>query len=95
RQKLHDQYRSVAEQAKYDMIQLYLSSAEAQMNRYHKQFYVKMTQFWLEQRSLPQDRKLSNTMIHLIEERYKNIIESVKCAYQYKMKLMRMNSNHH
>ncbi|CAF4860368.1 unnamed protein product, partial [Rotaria sp. Silwood2] len=35
RQKLHDQYRSVAEQAKYDMIQLYLSSAEAQMNRYH------------------------------------------------------------
>ncbi|CAF3116190.1 unnamed protein product [Rotaria sp. Silwood2] len=95
RQKLHDQYRSVAEQAKHDMIQLYLSSAEAQMNRYHKQFYVKMKQFWLEQRSLPQDRKLSNTMIHLIEERYKNISESVKCAYRYKMNLMRLNSNHH
>ncbi|CAF2935453.1 unnamed protein product [Rotaria sp. Silwood2] len=63
RQKLHDQYRSVAEQAKYDMMQLYLSSTEAQMNRYRKQFYVKMKQFWLEHRSLPQDRKLSNTMI--------------------------------
>ena len=92
RRKLHDQYINVAKQAKDEMIQLCLSSAEAQMHRYDQQFTAKSKQFWLEQRSLPNDQKLPDVMIDLIEQRWKNISESVKCAYQYRIELIHLSS---
>jgi hypothetical protein len=91
RRKLHDQYINVAKQAKDEMIQLCLSSAEAQMHRYHQQFTAKLKQFWQEQRSLPNDQKLPNIMINLMEQRWKNISESVKCAYKYRTDLIHFN----
>ncbi|CAF2075353.1 unnamed protein product [Rotaria magnacalcarata] len=92
RQKSHDQYINIAQQAKEDMLQLYLSSAKAQMDRYRKQLNSKLKQFWLEQRSLPKDKKLTALIINLIEQRWKNMSESVQCVYKYKLDLLHLNS---
>ncbi|CAF3790195.1 unnamed protein product [Rotaria sp. Silwood1] len=94
RQKLHDQYLNIAQQAKKDMIQLCLSSAQAQMDRYHKEFNTKLKQFKLQQQSLPNDKKFSSNMIHFIEQHWKNMSEGVKCIYKYKLDLVRFNSVH-
>ncbi|CAM4819703.1 unnamed protein product [Rotaria magnacalcarata] len=83
RQKSHDQYINIAQQAKEDMLQLYLSSAKAQMYRYRKQLNSKLKQFWLEQRSLPKDKKLTALIINLIEQRWKNMSESVQYIYPF------------
>ena len=92
RRRIHDQYKNIAQQAKDDMLQLTLSSAETQMTRYHQQFNAQLKQFWLEQRSLPYDQRLSHRMLDLIEQRYQNIVESVQCVYTYKANLIRLNS---
>ena len=81
RRRIHDQYKNIAQQAKDDMLKLTLSSVETQMTRYHQQFNGKLKQFWLEQRSLPYDQRLSHRMLDLIEQRYQNIVESVQCLY--------------
>ena len=94
RQKLHDQYFNVAQQAKEEMMKLYLSSAEEQMNRYHQQFAVKMKLVRDEPTSQANHPKLTLAMVRLIEQRQKNVSESVKCVYKYKSDLMRLNSTH-
>lgn len=92
RQDLYQQYLIVAQKAKEDMIELYLSSAKAQMERYHKQFYTKLKQFWLAQQSVPSNNRMTKLVIDLIEQRLENISESVKCTYKYKFDLLHMNS---
>ena len=91
RRKLHQEYMKITQQAKEEMLQLYISTAQAQMDRYRKQFNSKLKQFWLEQHSLPKDQKLTAAMINLIEQRWKNMSESVKCVYKYKLDLLHLN----
>lgn len=88
----NQQYMTVAQKAREDLIQLYLSSAKAQMERYHKKFYSILKQFWHDQHSLSNDKKLTPLIIDLIEQRSKNISESVKCVYKYKFDLLNINS---
>ncbi len=94
RQQLYNQCIQAAQQAKEDMMKVCLSTAKAQMQRYHEQFNDELKQFWEEQRSLHYEQKLSEIMIHLLEQRYNNVSESVKCAYVYKTNLLRFNSVH-
>ncbi|CAF4874803.1 unnamed protein product [Rotaria sp. Silwood1] len=95
RQKLYDQYIHIAQQAKKDMIQLYLSSAQAQMDRYEKEFNLKLKQLQDREQLLPNDKKLNGNMILLIEQRCKNISEGVKCVYKHKLDVVRLNSVQH
>ncbi|CAF4189852.1 unnamed protein product, partial [Rotaria sordida] len=94
-QKLRDQYINIAQQAKKDMIQLYFSSAQAQMDQYQKEFNTKLQQFQVKQQSLPDDKKFNSSMITLIEQRWKNMSDGVKCVYKYKLDLVRLNSVQH
>ncbi len=50
-----------------DMLNLYISSATAQMQHYQRQHNDQTKTMWLDQRSLPQDQKLTPVMIDLIE----------------------------
>ena len=84
-QQLYLQYRKVAEKAKEDMIQLYLSSAKTQMDHYQKQFKDEETQMWMKQNKLPANEKLTTTMVDLLEKQLKNISESIECVYSYKV----------
>ncbi|CAF4472542.1 unnamed protein product [Rotaria sp. Silwood2] len=94
RKNLHDQYINIAQQARKEMIQLCLSSAQAQMDRYQKEFNTELKQFKLKQQSLSNDKKFSGTMINLIGQQWKNISEGIKCVYKYKLDLVRLNSVH-
>lgn len=76
------------------MIELYLSSAKAQMDRYRQQFNSKLRQFWFQQHSLPNDKRLTCLMIDLIEQRLKNISEAVTCLYKYKFDLLHLKNVH-
>jgi hypothetical protein len=91
-QQLYEQYRKVVKQAKEDMMTLYLSSAEAQMHHYHKKFNTEMKQFWKEEQTLTMNQKSTEIMVKLIQQRYNNVSESVKCVYNYKAQLIRLNS---
>jgi len=84
-QQLCVQYRKVAEKAKEDMIQLYLSSAKAQMDHYQKQFKDERTQMRVEQDKLPKNEKLTKIMDDILEKQLKNISESIECLYNYKV----------
>ncbi|CAF2903394.1 unnamed protein product [Rotaria sp. Silwood2] len=76
------------------MIQLCFTTAQAQMDRYQKEFNTKLKQFKLKQQSLPNDKKFDSNMINLIEQHWKNMSEGVKCVYKYKFDLVRLNSVH-
>ncbi|CAF4811077.1 unnamed protein product [Rotaria sp. Silwood1] len=94
RQKLYDQYINIAQQAKKDMIQLCLSTAQAQMDRYHNEFNTKLKQFKLQEQSEENDKKFSSNMIHFIEQHWTNISEGVQRFYKYKHDFVRLNSVH-
>ena len=91
-QQLYEEHRKVCEQANKDMMALYLSTAEAQMHHYRKQFNTEMKQFWNEQRTLPTNQKFTEIMADLITQRYTNVSESINCVYTYKAQLIRLNS---
>ncbi|CAF3160962.1 unnamed protein product [Rotaria sp. Silwood2] len=93
-QKLYEQYVNIAQQAKKDMIQLSISIAQTQMDRYQKEFNTKFEQFKLQQQSLPTDKKFNSNLIHLIEQHWKNMSEMVKYFYKHKLDLVRLNSVH-
>lgn len=84
KQQLYNQYRQVIEQSKDEMMAVYITSAEAQMNYYHEQFNDKLKQVWHEQRSVPIEQKLTKAKLDLIEQRYNNISERVKLLYKFK-----------
>ncbi|CAF4615379.1 unnamed protein product [Rotaria sp. Silwood2] len=94
RQNLHEQFIKIAEQAKKDMRQLSLSTAQAQMDRYHKEFNMKLEQFNLQQVTLPSDEKFNSTLLHLVEKHWKDISQGVNCFYKYKLDLLRLDSHH-
>jgi len=84
-QQLYVQYRKVAEKAKEDMLQLYLSSAKTQMDHYQKQFNDERTQMRKKQDKLPLNEKLTKIMNDLLEKQLKNVSDSIKCVYNYKV----------
>ena len=81
RQALYDEYRNVAEQAKADMMHLYVSTAEAQMCHYRRQLEV--------QDSLPQDQRLTQAMRDILRRDRVHIAERVKCIYNFKASVLR------
>ncbi|CAF1538569.1 unnamed protein product [Rotaria sp. Silwood1] len=94
RQKLHDQYVNIAQQAKKDMIQLCVSTAQTQKDQSAKEFNTRLEQFKLKQQSLPHHKQFTSNMINLIEEHWKQISASVESAYTYKLDLMRLTFVH-
>ena len=83
-QHLYEEHRKVSEQAKEDMIKLYLSTAEAQMQHYRNAFNTEMKQFSNEQ--------FAEVMRDLITQRCNNVSESIHYVYTYKAQFIRLNS---
>ena len=79
-QQFYNRYRQVIQKSNDEMISLYLSSAETQMQHYHKHFNDELKRIWEEQRTARITEKLTAAMLHLIEQRYNNISDRVKCV---------------
>jgi len=92
RQQLYAQYRQVIEQSKMDMFNLYISSATTQTQHYQRQHNDQIEKMGLDQRSLPQDQKLTPVMIDLIEQRANIITERIKCIYNFKAETLSVQS---
>lgn len=87
RQELYEQYQNIIKHARSNIVNVYLKSATAQMERYHREYNEGMKNFWQNQRSLPNTEKLSSPMIDFIERRSHIVAERIQCVYNYKMKL--------
>jgi hypothetical protein len=90
-QQFYNRYRHVIQKSTDEMISLYLSSAEAQMQHYHKHFNNELKRLWEEQRSARITQKLSIVMLDLIEQRYNNISDRVKFVYNFRVHLLDLN----
>ena len=90
-QQFYNRYRQVIQKSNDEMISLYLSSAETQMQHYQKHFNDELKPIWDEQRSARITEKLSVAMLHLIEQRYNNISDRVKCVYNFRVQLLDLN----
>jgi len=94
-QELYKNYRNVAEQARNQMMSLYMESTEEQKQRCQQQYDLAMEEMWTFEKTLPSNQKLTETMQDLIKQRLDNITVHVECLYKFKIQLLRLNSNMH
>jgi hypothetical protein len=91
RQRRAAQYGDISRQAREKMLMLAVTCAQAQHSRCHKQHNDQVRQMWQEQRSTPIDRRLSQAMMDLVEQRFHNIDQRVQCLYMHKTRLCQSN----
>ncbi|CAF1383669.1 unnamed protein product [Rotaria sordida] len=85
RQNLMNQCEKILQRTTSDMMIVYIATAEEKMNEYQKKFdsdFIKMKE---NQRSGPSHEKLTQTMLDIMERRFKNINE--RLIHLYKLKL--------
>ncbi|CAF4548417.1 unnamed protein product [Rotaria socialis] len=80
-QRLYDQLTAAVEQAKVDMLNLYVKTADIQMKNYDKQYNKELNKMFIErnQKSLPIEQQLTSIMLNLLEKRADNKKERIKC----------------
>ncbi|CAF2989680.1 unnamed protein product [Rotaria sp. Silwood2] len=95
-QQIYDQLTSVVEQAKVDMLNLYVKTAEMQMKTYDKQYNKELDKMFIErkQQSLAVEQQLTTVMLNLLEKRADNRQERIRCVNQFKIHCLHSNSNH-
>ncbi|CAF4086388.1 unnamed protein product [Adineta steineri] len=94
-QQLNNQLTNAAEQAKNDMLNLYVKTAETQMEHYGKQYYDReLDKIFVGRKSLPVDQQLTTIMVNLLEQRADNRNERIKYVNQFKIHCLHSNSNH-
>jgi len=87
RQELYKQYKDTAEQARTNMMAVYLECAETQKDRCQQQFNVELKQIWDREKTLPSEQQLTPMMRNLIDQRLDNIKARIECLYKFKLQL--------
>lgn len=85
RQRLEDRTEKILQRTRSDMMLVYIELAEAKMNEYRLQYDKFMSDMKMNQRSGPVNQTLNETMLNLMEERFKNINEHLICLYRLKI----------
>lgn len=95
-QQICDELTSAFEQAKTDILNLCVKTAEIQMQTYDKEYNKQLDKIFIErkQANLPSEHKLTGTMLRLLEKRADNRNERIKCVNQYKIHCIHRTSNH-
>lgn len=88
RQNLLDHYKKIIEQMKSEMMALYINIAEAKMHECQLKFVQDTVQMRPDQRSTTTDQRLSQSMIHIVEQRFKNIDERLQYLYNLKRRFL-------
>lgn len=93
KQQLYNQYKSVAEHARNNMMNIYRECAEGQHQQCQEKFEVSIKEIQDIQISLPLNEQLTATMWTIIQERLAHISTHVEYLYQLKAQLFRLKSN--
>ncbi len=87
RQDILDRYKDIGEQTKSEMVTLYISIAKAQMH----QCQLKFDQMTIQMKSNQQ--QLTQSMINIIEQRFKNIDGRLLDLYTLKIRFLEEQQN--
>ncbi|CAF4295811.1 unnamed protein product, partial [Rotaria sordida] len=85
RQRLKDRCEKILQRMKSEMMMIYIATAEAKMNEYQKKFDSDLAKMKENQCSDSSHKKLTQTMLNIMERRFKNINE--RLIYLCKLKL--------
>ncbi|CAF1500204.1 unnamed protein product [Adineta steineri] len=85
RQRLTQQCTQLFERTKSDMMMIYIQTAEAKFDEYRKKFDTNMANYEDNQRSGVTHRKLSQSMLKILNERFKSINQYVTKLYRLKI----------
>ncbi|CAF1164151.1 unnamed protein product [Rotaria sordida] len=84
RKPLLNNYIRIIQRAKADLMTVLTTAAEIKKEEHQKKFDRVMAKLWTDQHHLPNNERLTTTMLSLIDERLKNILECVKRIYAIK-----------
>ncbi|CAF3734723.1 unnamed protein product [Rotaria sordida] len=84
RERLSNNYMRIIQRAKADLMMALTQATEIKTQEHQTNFDTFMAQLWNDQRHLPQQERLSTTMLLLIDDRQKNILKCVKHIYALK-----------
>ncbi|CAF3376490.1 unnamed protein product [Rotaria sp. Silwood2] len=86
RQRLTDRYEKILQRTKSEMMMVYIATVETKMNEYQKKFDIDLAKMKENQHTDPSDKKLTRTMLDIMERRFKNINERLMCLYKLKLR---------
>ncbi|CAF1290998.1 unnamed protein product [Rotaria sordida] len=86
RQHLKDRCEKILQRTKSEMVMVYITTAEAKMNEYEKRFNTDLAKMKENQCSGPSHKKLTQTMLNIMERRFQNINERLTCLYKLKLR---------
>ena len=84
RKRLSDEYKRIITGARANLLFVYTRASEARNEYHEKKFDQEMTKMWKNQHQQPAHERLTPTMLKIIEQRQKNIIECFKTIYRLK-----------
>lgn len=84
RQELFNQCKTIAEQSRIQLFDLYIKTAEDQRNLYKQKLQDNFNEMWSKYRTMKNNEKIPSLMIDLINERCKKIGERIQCIYKFK-----------
>ncbi|CAF1468680.1 unnamed protein product, partial [Rotaria sordida] len=85
-QRLKDRCEKILQRTKSEMMMIYITTAEAKMNEYEKKFDTDLAKMKENQCSGPSHKKLTQTMLNIMERRFQNINERLTCLYKLKLR---------
>ncbi|CAF4772188.1 unnamed protein product [Rotaria sp. Silwood1] len=86
RQNLLDRCEKILQRAKSDMMMVYTTTAEAKLDQLDKKFDSEMTRMKQNQRSRVSHQILTETMLEILERRFKYINEHLMRLYKLKLR---------
>jgi hypothetical protein len=95
RQQLYTQYKNVAEQARNNMMTVYMKCAEEQKQQCQIQYDMKLKEIYDIEKTLPSYQRLTKTMWDLIEHILANMSARIECLYKFKRQLFHLKLNIH
>ena len=85
REQLQDRHHQIMKQYWSKMMHIYTETLEIKLQEAQKLFDEELTKFWRNQRLLPVQQRLKQTMIDLMEQHLTLITNKTQCIYNYKI----------
>ncbi|CAF1570267.1 unnamed protein product, partial [Rotaria sordida] len=85
-QRLKDRCEKILQRTKSEMMKIYITTAEAKMNEHEKKFDTDLAKMKENQSSDSSHKKLTQTMLNIMERRFQNINERLTCLYKLKLR---------
>jgi len=95
RQQLYKQYKNVAEQARNNMMTVYMKCAEEQKQQCQVQYDIALKEIYDIEKTLSSNQQLTKAMWDLIKQLLVNISTQIECVYKFKRQLFHLKSNIH